>query len=178
MVHYEVGGIGTGQILVKDLIFGWTYVDGLNGLDPIPLKVVHKHDKRVYEMIINGLPQYLQAEVREATKVDPEPEPEPTPEPEPEPEPRPWQRSDGIPRGYQKDIEDEDVIPILKKWGGNPKSWNKFSDFCERILAHPHPAAELIRIQKEHDEGSGWTDDILCCAWMNRQTGSEASTAS
>jgi hypothetical protein len=58
-VVYEIGGVGTGVCVWKDLLFGWQYgsLEGLYcGIDD--------YNPRQADVIINRLPQHLQAEVR------------------------------------------------------------------------------------------------------------------
>lgn len=170
-VMIEVGGIGTGQVIFQHPFFGWQYRDGLNGLDDISLKDLHEHDPKIYRMIMDRVPQAIRDEILEATKVEPKStEPIPVVEVKVEPpKPKRWQRGDGIPQGYENDLEDEDVAPILEEWGGGPKASGEFSDFCNDVLHCVSPADELRRISKDRDEGCGWTADIMCCAWMRKQ---------
>ncbi len=62
-VHIEVGGIGSGQIITKDLVFGWIYIDGAHGSEWITLRDIKINDPDIYNDIMERLPVTIHAEI-------------------------------------------------------------------------------------------------------------------
>lgn len=163
-VCFEVGGIGTGQIVNKHLFFGWQYIDNLNGLEPIGMKELHAGDPEIYRMVINGLPQFIQQEVIDASRLDPEPE---VVEVKPLPKPTMVPKKEPV-------LTDEHVRAVCKEWYKKPNNCTEFDQFLFDIQNHSDSLLETRRYHM-HGPFNGWAADILGQCMINARNATNLS---
>lgn len=154
-IHFEVGGVGTGQIVMKDVIFGWMYLDGFNGLAPFSLKEIYDNDRQLYRMILDRLPLHIRVEVHEAIKS--------------------FNASDDhtalrAPERFVRknpELTNRDVAAVCCEWRNNRRNCESFNGFLFDIMTAQEP---LVEARRQHGDGMphrGWAADVLGQAMIN-----------
>jgi hypothetical protein len=145
-VTFEVGGIGSGQNVIKHLVFGWMFVDTDGSqylVEALPV--------RMQEEILHRLPPHIKddmwKEIQHAkhAKVD-----------VPEQAPQDIVFEQKPPKVVDTD---ESVRAAAKRSMENLESTEEFTEFCERLVAAEHP---LSTIKGWYAIGvhRGWCADI------------------